>query len=147
MKMRVGRYTDEQLTHVYDRSSGYCHLCGKKLALSNYARVGFRGAWEVEHSHARARGGSDRLSNLYAACFKCNRDKGTISTRSARAWHGRTRAPLSCERREEARRDNALAGALVGGFVGLLGGPGGVLLGMLFGGAVGYEQNPDETAA
>ncbi|HZW06078.1 MAG TPA: HNH endonuclease, partial [Phycisphaerales bacterium] len=65
-------WTREQLTAIYDRTSGYCHLCGKKLALTNYAAHGHKGAWEVEHSVPRACGGSDRLNNLYAAHISCN---------------------------------------------------------------------------
>lgn len=38
----------EGLNAIYDRTSGYCHLCGKKLAFTNYARFGERGAWEIE---------------------------------------------------------------------------------------------------
>jgi 5-methylcytosine-specific restriction endonuclease McrA len=71
------RYSSDDLNAIYDRTSGYCHICKRKVAFCNYGALGRRGAWEVEHSHARAKGGSDRLGNLYAACIKCNREKGT----------------------------------------------------------------------
>lgn len=77
-------WSDSQLSAIYDRTSGYCHICRKKLAFSNYACSGERGAWEVEHSVPRAAGGTDRLNNLFAACIDCNRSKGACSTRSCR---------------------------------------------------------------
>ncbi len=88
-------YSYDERELIYDRTSGYCHLCKRKLSFKNYAKPGKKGAWEVEHSQPRAKGGSDRLSNLYAACIPCNRDKGTATTRTARGWHGRTRARTS----------------------------------------------------
>jgi 5-methylcytosine-specific restriction endonuclease McrA len=97
--------TEEKLNAIYDRTSGYCHICGKKLCFINYARLGRRGAWEVDHSVARVNGGTNRLCNLYAACISCNRQKQHLLTRTARRWHGRTRAPLSAKRRQRARLD------------------------------------------
>jgi 5-methylcytosine-specific restriction endonuclease McrA len=38
--------------------------------------AGERGVWEVEHSVARAKCGSNHGNNLYAACITCNRSKG-----------------------------------------------------------------------
>ncbi len=131
-------YTDETLSAIYDRTSGYCHICGKKLAFTNYGKPGARGAWEVEHSVARANGGTDRLNNLYAACIPCNREKRDGSTRTARAHNGRTRAPLSRERRGAAKTRNALAGGAAGAILGgRFFGPAGALIGGLIGAAVG----------
>lgn len=45
-------YSRSQLRRIYDRTSGYCHLCHKKLAFTNYGRYGAKGVWEVEHSNA-----------------------------------------------------------------------------------------------
>ena len=72
-------YSKEKLHEIYDRTTGYCHICHKKLAFKNYSSVGSRGAWEVEHSKPRAKGGSDNLKNLYPACIFCNRSKGKKS--------------------------------------------------------------------
>src|SRR6266704_6497870 len=109
-------YSNADLRTIYNRTSGKCHLCGKQLALTNYGQFGERGAWEVEHSNARARGGTDRLNNLYAACISCNRSKGTVTTRAARAREGRRRAPLSREKRAEARSENAVLRGLLSFF-------------------------------
>lgn len=136
-------FTDEELNAIYDRTSGYCHVCGKKLAITNYARPGRRGAWEVEHSHPRARGGTDRLNNLYPACITCNREKGTRSSRAARHRHGRRRAPLSRPERKRAKAGNALVGGAVGTLVGSLVGPTGMLLGAAIGAKIGYDKKPD----
>jgi HNH endonuclease len=67
----------EMLRRIYDRTCGYCHLCGKKLSFQNYGRFEKRRAWEIEHSIPRAMGGSDHLNNLYPACIGCNRDEST----------------------------------------------------------------------
>jgi hypothetical protein len=50
-------YTDERLNRIYDRTNGYCHICHKKLSFVNYAQYGWRGAWEVDHSKPKAKGG------------------------------------------------------------------------------------------
>ncbi len=75
--------TEEMRGVVFDKSNGQCHYCGKKLAFNNRTREGW-GAWEVEHSHPRALGGTDHLNNLVAACWSCNLDKGTYSARAHR---------------------------------------------------------------
>jgi len=35
----------EELEYVFDRTAGQCHICHGKLAFSNYALNGRRGAW------------------------------------------------------------------------------------------------------
>jgi 5-methylcytosine-specific restriction endonuclease McrA len=141
--MATRRYTNDELNLIYDRTSGYCHICHRKLAFCNYAIQGAKGAWEVEHSCARANGGTDRLCNLYAACIACNRSKGTRTTRSVRAWNGTTRAPLSVAKRREAKRSRALAAATLGFAAGSVFGPLGALTGALVGAAMGERGNPD----
>jgi 5-methylcytosine-specific restriction endonuclease McrA len=137
-------YSDERLNDIFDRTSGYCHICGGKVCFSNYGCFGARGAWEVEHSRPRCEYGSDRLCNLYPAHISCNRSKRAGSTRSARAQYGRTRAPLSVERRAQVKVDNALTRGLVGGLIGaLIAGRGGFAVGALVGGKQGYDRNPD----
>jgi hypothetical protein len=111
-------YTDEELTDIFDRTDGCCHLCFVRLAFSNYGRLGSRGAWEVEHSNPRANGGTNRLSNLYAAHIVCNRWKGTRATRTVRGWHGYRAAPFSAAKRERLRIQNTLLCAVLGYLVG-----------------------------
>ncbi len=132
------RYTAEQLDVIFKRTDGHCHICGRKLCFSNYGQWSRKGAWEVEHSNARCNGGSDRLCNLYAAHISCNRAKGSVTTRTARAWNGRTKAPLSKIKKMEIRTNNrfgwgtagALSGAIIAGVPGLvLGGLIGALIG------------------
>lgn len=140
------QYSNTDLRTIYDRTSGKCHVCGKQLALTNYGLFGHKGAWEVEHSNARVRGGTDRLNNLYAACISCNRSKGAVTTRAARAREGRTRAPLSREKRKAAKRENAV----LGGTVAILAAAalGGTGVGLLVIGGIGalggYNVNPDK---
>lgn len=128
---------------IYDRTAGRCHICGKQLARSNYGRHGQRGAWEIEHSVARARGGSDHGNNLYPACIRCNRAKGTTTSRTVRARNGRTRAPLSLERQGEVRARRAVGGGLIGATAaGLIGAP--ILVPMGLAALVGYALDPED---
>jgi len=132
------------LRRIYDRASGYCHLCQKKLAFSNYGRPGRKGAWHVEHSVLRANGGTDHLNNLLPACIERNLEKTTVTSRTARSWYGRTRAPLSRDKRLSAKRSNALVGGIAGGLLGLVAGPLGSLIGVAIGAKLGYDKNPDK---
>lgn len=137
-------FSDEKLNRIYDRTAGRCHICGARLAFCNYGVVGARGAWEVEHSVPKCAGGTDHLNNLYAACISCNRSKGRGSTRLFRAKCGRTRAPLSVKRREQIKSSNAVAGGLLGGALGAMAGPWGMLAGALLGANAGYDEDPDD---
>jgi hypothetical protein len=126
-----------ELRRIYERTSGYCHLCHRKMSFTNYGQFGERGAWEVEHSIARANGGTDHGNNLYAACIPCNRSKCDGSTRAARALNGKTRAPLCKEKREEEQVTNAVIGIGAGAIVGYLFGPLGAVAGAILGGIAG----------
>jgi hypothetical protein len=132
-------YTEDRLRSIFDKTHGNCHICHGRLAFSNYGAQNAKGtAWEVEHSVPKALGGTDRLNNLYAAHVICNREKGTTSTRSARAQYGNTRAPHSKTKKEQMRDQNMLgagaAGMVIGG---LVGGPPGALIGATLFGALG----------
>ncbi|MBI5450137.1 MAG: HNH endonuclease [Gammaproteobacteria bacterium] len=136
-------YTNEQLSGIYRRTSGYCHICYKKLAFKNYASYGSKGAWEVEHSNPQAKGGTNRLNNLYPACISCNRSKGATSTYSARAVNGKVCAPLTPTKRKEEKVGSAVVGGAAGAVIGIIFGPPGILLGCLLGAHLGYQKNPD----
>ena len=138
-------YTKEQLDWIYHCTSGYCHLCQKKLARTNYNRADERGSWHVDHSVAKSKGGTDRLNNLKPACIDCNLDKSDKTTRAARRRNGKSRAPLSPEKRKEAKAGNAFLGAVGGGAVGFaVGGPVGALIGAVTGGTIAGSKNPDK---
>lgn len=89
---------------IYDKTDGQCHICRKKLALINYGAVSSKGAWEVDHSIPKSKGGTDHLTNLNPACIPCNRIKNNLSTRTARSWFGYTNAPKSRAVRNEENR-------------------------------------------
>ena len=86
--------------------------------------------------------GTDRPNNLYAACIICNIEKGTLHTRTARSRNGTTRAPYKKEKKLEIREDNTTAGMLLGGFVGAIAGPWGVVVGATLGGMIGNNSSP-----
>jgi len=137
-------FADDTLSYVYDRTNGRCHLCRKKLSFSNYGKFGRKGAWEIDHSRSRANGGMDHLNNLFAACIACNRSKQVSTSRSQRQLNGFTRAPLSKAKLDEARQSNAGKGAIVGGLLGLLAGPGTALVAAGLGAWIGSSVDPEE---
>jgi 5-methylcytosine-specific restriction endonuclease McrA len=53
----------EYLLNKWDRKCAYCGVADTPL--------------QVEHIHAKAKGGSNRISNLCLACERCNKKKGT----------------------------------------------------------------------
>lgn len=132
-------YTVERLRKIYYRTDGRCHICSMKLSFTNYARVGERAAWEVEHSRPRANGGSDHGNNLYPSCIPCNRSKGTVTSRTARGWNGSSRAPLSKKTRTALRAENTSAGGIIGGVLGAPAGPAGIAIGAAVGAWIGKE--------
>lgn len=133
-----------RLKQIFDRSSGLCHVCGRRVSFRNYARLGMRGAWEIEHSIAKSLGGTDRLCNLYPAHIFCNRSKQAVSSRAARARHGRRLAPLSKKRRAVAKVENAFAIGVLGFIAGAALGPGAAILGAVLGAGVGHDLDPDK---
>jgi 5-methylcytosine-specific restriction endonuclease McrA len=136
--------SDDRLERIFDRTAGRCHICGGGLAFRNYGAYGGRGAWEIEHSNPRCKGGSDRLCNLYAAHITCNREKGRMHTKTARAWNDQTRAPLSRRKRTERREVNTWAGAGLGALSGAaLAGPLGLVIGGIAGAVLGNGVDPE----
>lgn len=138
-------YDDKLLDRIYRKTSGYCHLCHAKLSRKNHGRDGKRGAWHIDHSVPRAKGGTDHLNNLKPACITCNLDKNDQTTRTARGRNGKSRAPLSVEKRKQAKNENTLLGVLGGGLAGLaVGGPIGAAIGAFAGGSLAGSKNPDK---
>lgn len=138
------RFSGQQLEKIFLRTSGYCHICHKKLNFKHYGKLGRRGAWEIEHSNPQAKGGTHRLNNLYSACIACNRGKGTKSSRVARARHGKRRAPLSASKRRQARLVNALKGAVLGVVTGIFITFDVAAALAMIGTVAGYWRNPDK---
>lgn len=124
---------DSKLERIYRRTDGQCHICRKRLCFGNYGAIGKRGAWEIEHSRPRSKGGTDHLNNLYAACISCNRSKGNGTTASARSGNGYLTAPLS----EKRKNGNAWTGGAVGSLAFLFVPPSLRLVAAVVGGVVG----------
>jgi 5-methylcytosine-specific restriction endonuclease McrA len=70
-------YSKKRLNEIYQKSSGYCAICGKKLSLINYGKPKRKAPWEVDHSNPLSKGGTKYFRNLRAVCISCNRKKGT----------------------------------------------------------------------
>jgi 5-methylcytosine-specific restriction endonuclease McrA len=128
---------------AFDKTDGRCHICGKKLCYSNYGSFGSKGCWEIEHSNPQAVNGTHHLNNLYPACITCNRSKGKSPTRSARSFHGRTRAPYSRAKKESIKNSNAILGGTTFGLLGSVAGPAGLVFGALLGAVIGHSINPE----
>lgn len=137
-------YDKATIRRIYRRTDGYCHICSKKVSLINYGRLGRKGAWEVEHSLAQVKGGTDHLNNLYPACIACNRSKGTVTSQTARSWNGLKKAPLSKEKKKGARFANAFAGGSMGALIGLRAGPLGAIIGSAIGAIIGHSIDPNK---
>lgn len=78
----------QRLQKIYDKTGGYCHLCNKKLSRTSYGVHGAKGAWHVDHSVAKANGGTHHMNNLYPACISCNIEKGTLHKNTIRKRKG-----------------------------------------------------------
>jgi hypothetical protein len=131
-----------RLRHIFRRTDGRFHICHGRLVFNNHGKTGAKGAWHIEHSVPRTNGGSDHPNNLYAACICCSLDKGTLNIRTVRAYCGNTRAPYSRERKQMLKDDNTGTGILLGGLIGLVAGPWGVVIGATLGGMIGRENSP-----
>jgi len=136
-------YTEEELKKIHRRTRGKCHLCHKRRTFANYGKPEKERGWEVEHSNARANGGTDHMNNLFVACTGGNRSKCTRSTASCRRKNGLRRAPMSRDRMANEKTKNGWSGAAIGGIIGLIGGPFGVLAGISIGGYVGHSIDPE----
>jgi 5-methylcytosine-specific restriction endonuclease McrA len=68
-------YSDEEINWIYDRTSGRCFYCHKRLSFKNYGEVGAFGAWEVDHFIPIASRGADQPKNWVPACIECNTAK------------------------------------------------------------------------
>lgn len=133
---------NDKLKTIYAKTDGRCHLSGKKLSFTNYGTFGARGAWEIEHSVPKSKGGSDHMNNLYPACIAANRAKGNVTTRTARAGNGLTRAPRSAEGKEQLRQENAWKGLGLG-VLGIPFGPIGVGVLATIGALIRYNEEVD----
>lgn len=137
-------FSNDDLNDYYDKTDGRCRVCRKRLAFTNHGVVGARGAWEVDHSRARARGGTDHFHNLLPACIPCNRSKGARTSRSARAFHGYRKVPLSRQARRDARSRNTLLWGCAGAIIGRAGwGSTGAALGLVAGAMLGARMSVD----
>ncbi len=130
-----------RLNKIFSKTDGYCHICHKALNFSSYG-VGGANGWEIEHSVAKANGGTDHLNNLFPAHASCNKEKGTFHTRTARGWKGNTRAPYPKAKKQQIKSNNTATGAFIGGLVGLFLGPVGAAVGAAIGGAIGSNNSP-----
>lgn len=132
----------KKLKAIYSKTDGYCHLCHKKLSFSNHGKLAAKGAWHVEHSIPKAKGGSDHINNLYPACIGCNMEKKTLHTKSIRKRNEVTRAPYNRARKQQIKEDNTIGGMIGGGIIGSAFGPVGTFTGIILGGVLGDSISP-----
>ena len=68
-------FTPQELSEIFHKSGGRCHLCGKALVFAKYGHFGRLGEWELDHVKPWSEGGLTNLANLSPACISCNRSK------------------------------------------------------------------------
>ncbi|MAG67157.1 MAG: hypothetical protein CMK74_15070 [Pseudomonadales bacterium] len=99
--------TPLQRATVYVRDGNCCVYCGTELHIG--ANTNDPKAATVDHYHPHSGGGSDAVTNLVAACYRCNRRK---SDASPRGWYsllrleGHTEKEIQTIQRRAARRNN-----------------------------------------
>lgn len=131
-----------RLRKIYQKTDGCCHICHRKLRLNNYGLHGATGAWQIEHSVPKFKGGTDHLNNLFPACIECNLEKGTLHTQTIRRRNGVNRAPYSKQKKNGIRTSNTLTGAAGGALIGSYFGPAGTFFGSIIGAIFGDENSP-----
>ena len=133
-------YSQQKLQNIFESTTGRCHLCHSSLQFEKYADE-----WEVDHSKAKANGGTDHGNNLYPACKSCNRARRDRPASKVRKENGVTGIPLSQTQRRKERKQNGLTyGGLGALAVGLMAGsPAGLVIGAAVGGSIGYSKDPD----
>jgi len=139
------KYTRDELKQIFEKTAGRCHLSWQPLDFDAYGDPDAEGGWEVDHSRARNKGGSDYFRNLLPAAISLNRSKQDRDNRTIRKKYGHTRKPMSNKEREDARGGNAVAGGLLGllGVALLTASPVGWIVGAVIGSTVGYAVEPE----
>lgn len=127
----------ERLRKIYEKTDGHCHICHSSLVFASHGKHNTKGAWHIEHSKPKSKGGTDHLNNLLPACIPCNLTKGVKHTKIARAKHGHTRAPLSKVKKQDIQGKRIIVGGIVGGIFGIVGGPLMMLVGIGVGASAG----------
>jgi len=125
--MESSRYGD--LTAIWRKTDGRCHLCHEPVDLHTYGHVAVFGreTATVDHLTPQVYGGDDRRDNLLPAHHGCNASRGTRDVDDARReLAGSSRCPSS--------RDERVLGAIGLG-----------ALGFGMAGAVFSTENPDGT--
>ena len=65
-----------QLTVLFHKQDGRCWLCNTQLRLPGDARDVSYPVATIDHIIPVSRKGSGEITNLLAACCKCNRERG-----------------------------------------------------------------------
>ena len=140
-------YDLKLLRRIFDRTEGVCHICHNDegiMCFNNYGKPSARGAWEVDHSLARANYGTDHFNNLWPAHIKCNRRRQAENIRKTRSQYGYCGPPHSAEAKEKIRQLRARVGGIGGGLAGLaIGGPVGAFVGAVVGAVFGHNMDPE----
>jgi hypothetical protein len=136
-------YTNTQLTLIFTKTNGKCHLCYRALTFNSYGDFSSSGCWEVDHSLPKAQGGTDHMNNLYAACISCNRSKQDGSSKDVRSNNGFNRPPRSQSNYQSRKKGNQVAGGIIGGAIGALLGPIGAGIGSALGAWIACSATED----
>lgn len=81
-------FSAEEKREIFDSNNGKCALCGKELVFNLHGNTEEEGGWEIDHSRAKADGGTEHRNNLQPMCWECNRKKSDMSMRDAKEKFG-----------------------------------------------------------
>jgi hypothetical protein len=138
------KYSQEKLRHIYMKTDGRCANGWEPLRLEKYGKWGSLGAWEVDHSKARAKDGTDHMNNLNPSCISCNRSKKAQDAKKFRRKMGYIGPPMSAKMKGEIREENSWTTAVVVGATGLfVGGPVFGFAGAVLGRLLGRFEDPE----
>ena len=68
-------FTRQELSEVFRKSGGRCHVCGKALVFAKYGHFGRLGEWELDHVKPTPEDGFPSVDSVFPACILCNRHK------------------------------------------------------------------------
>lgn len=95
----IPKYKRDMVWNKYigaDKSVGKCYACKKPIHIQEF---------EVGHNRAKAKGGSDEISNLRPICHTCNKNMRTMSIETfkvkiLRKSKGRTKSAVALDKVE-----------------------------------------------
>ena len=78
-KNRAQKFGADETKKVWKRSKGRCSYCGIQLVLGKPDNLVTEKSFTIDHILPVSKGGTNNVSNIRAACSKCNNIRGNAS--------------------------------------------------------------------